>query len=203
MPDIRMRHLALAVLCAMPLLLTACAQGVSPASTGKASGKISCDSFIKAGSALAADIAQYSERPKCERKYHPGGEEYIEVYQLGAFHRGQDDAHQIWSVLMRAYGSLTGAQPGFSEETLEGDKNFRKLSDVTPMQLAGNSGPAQVSTFDIGSLGFVCVDAFTNNVNGSHTVISMCRSLDIGAKDATRQALAQSIALVDMPDVTP
>ncbi len=191
-----------ALLC-VPLLLASCAQGVSPGATGKSAGSISCDGFIKKESVLASEIGAFTEKPACERKYHPGGQGYVEIYRLGAFHRGQDATKQLWSVIMRAYGPLDGAPVSFNEDTLEQDRNFRKLSAVTPEKLAGNSGPAQVSTFDIGSVGHVCVDAFTKNADGSHTVVDLCRSVDINATDAERLALAQSIASVDMPDITP
>lgn len=198
-----MRRPIFAVVFAAIALLSACAQPSSSVSVSKQAGAIACDSFIKAGSALAAEIGAYTEKPACERKYHPGGAGYAETLSLGAFHRTDDGKGQIWSVIMRAYGDLGGQRPGFDEQTLQGDRNFRHLADVTPTGLPGNAGPARVSTFDIGNMGLACVDALTDNKDGSHTVVSLCRSTAIDATDAERFALAQSIAANDLPGITP
>lgn len=195
-------RLSLAALCAAALL-SACAQPSGSTATGKKAGPIACDSFIKAGSALAADIGAYTEKPECERKYHPGGEGYAETFSLGAFHRTDGGKGQIWSVIARAYGDLDGEQLGFDEQTLQGDRNFRHLADVMPSGLPGNTGPARVSTFDLGNMGLACVDAFTANKDGSHTAISLCRSTEIDATDAERLALAQTIAANDLAGLTP
>lgn len=198
-----MRRPIFAVVFAAIALLSACAQPSGSVSASKQAGAIACDSFIKAGSALAAEIDAYTEKPACERRNHPGGDGYAELYWLHALKRIDFKEGQMWALFARVYGDLDDKQPQLDEDTFSKDRNFRHLADVMPASLPGNAGAAKVSTFDMDELGFTCVDALTNNPDRSHTIVNLCRSISLNASDAERLALAQSIAANDLSGVTP
>ncbi|MDY0872182.1 hypothetical protein [Dongia rigui] len=200
------RHLLAAI--GAVALISACTQVATPGTTGKKSGTIACDGFVKPGSALALELQDFKDAPKCSRAFHPGGQGYYEAYSLAARDRVNPAAsgpQQIWVLLFRFYGGTARDAQRLDEKSFDHIENFRTLSGGLKSDLPGLIGDVPAVTFDVAEAGLtmVCLDALTANKDGSHTVVDICRSTSTATADAERLTMAQAIAQNDLPSTTP
>lgn len=203
----RLFQATIAVLCAA-FLLSASVPAASAQDTEKKAGKISCDAFLKEGSALARDLQAFDDKPQCERKYHPGGKAYYENYSIGAFHRAEKNAkvpEQIWVLIFRVFGGEEGDMPHSSFASIDGLENVKNLSENVRADMPGLRGPVPATTFELPGSGIVivCLDAQTANGDGSHSAVSLCRSAGKGATEPERLALAEDMARKDLASINP
>lgn len=203
------------------LFLAACAQGngvhtansshdTDAVKKARLLPPITCAGFIDEGSDLDLDIKSMKSGPVCKREFHPGGQGYYEAFGTGGIveRQGVPGAGTIDASLtvlvFRFYGDADAPGPIEGSE-LRHARNFRHLDERVPVTLAGATGPAIVSRYEIDDSGVtnVCLDANTRNADGSGTVVNVCRTGGKQATDAAVITLATSIATHDFATINP
>lgn len=183
------------------LLLAGCSTN-SPAVDSRI--PISCDLFLNPQSALAAEIAAFDKKPKCEKVFGPEGG-YVEAFgAAGTADKTQKAAPGTMIIVYRYYNWNEKLEP-LGASDLPDSTDFKVLPDRIPVPLDGAEDGGRVASalLKTAQVTYVCLSSNTINKNGSRSLVEFCRPAATRLDDAGTLNLAQKIAASDLIALIP